>query len=80
MLVGSVDVALVSSTTSPDNRLARASLKSKPMLNSFCFRYRETKIEIKIYFSFLLAANKTKIQNIILKKKNKLFICYLLES
>lgn len=39
MLVGSVDVALVSSTTSPDNRLARASLRSKPMLNSFCIAF-----------------------------------------
>lgn len=36
MLVASVDVALVSSTTSPDNRLARASLKSRPCWNSFC--------------------------------------------
>lgn len=36
MLVESVDVALVNSTTSPDKRLARASLKSSPTLNSFC--------------------------------------------
>lgn len=36
MLVESGDVALVSSTTSPDNKLARASLKSRPMLKSFC--------------------------------------------
>lgn len=35
MLVESVDVALVSSTTSPDNRLARASLRSRPVLKSF---------------------------------------------
>lgn len=36
MLVESVDVALVSSTTSPDSRLARASLRSRPVLKSFC--------------------------------------------
>lgn len=36
MPVESVDDALVNSTTSPDKRLARASLKSSPTLNSFC--------------------------------------------
>lgn len=34
ILVESVDVTLVNSTTSPDIRLARASLKSSPKLDS----------------------------------------------
>lgn len=41
MLVESVDVALVSSTTSPDSRLARASLRSRPVLKSFCKKKKQ---------------------------------------
>lgn len=61
MLVGSVDVALVSSTTSPDNRLARASLKSKPMLNSFCLNRKIVKIFFFNNFFFSEPTQRGKI-------------------
>lgn len=75
MLVESVDVALVSSTTSPDNRLARASLKSRPVLKSFCEKKTtRTKRERKKNHE----RNQFKQSAVLLDKLNKIRVLFCL--
>lgn len=49
ILVESTDVALISSTTSPDSRLARASLKSRSEFNSSCVGKEKEKKKLILF-------------------------------